>query len=237
MEEFLARLLDLQDLDRRIDRLRTELESIPREMEVHRKDMGAHEARFSVFREKMDSLKSLQKKFAAERSENVIRISDYRSRLLSLKTNVEYSAMLKQIAHTEEMIDLIDSRIIETMYEEDEALLQIEKAEKERNRAVRRSEAREESLMERKQELLNNLSSLELERVEVSLKVDSKQLKKYEKARSSGRREAVAGILNSSCGACLTKIPPQSAGEIKGGKTFSCPICGSFVVWTSDSSL
>jgi len=237
MEEFIARLLDLQDIDRRIDRFRADLGSIPRELEIHRKDMSGHEARFNGFRDKLESLKSEQRKLAQDRSENVARIAEYRSRLLSLKTNEEYSAMLKQIAHTEETIDRIDSRIIEAMYDEDEALLQNDKAEKERDRAVKRSEAREECLQQRKKELEDSLLSLEAEREEISLKVDSKQLKKYEKARSNGHREAVTGLRNSACGSCLTKIPQQNAGEIKGGKTFSCPICGSFVVWTSDSSL
>ncbi len=45
MEEFIARLLDLQDLDRRIDRLKADGESIPGEIAIHRRDIEGHRSR------------------------------------------------------------------------------------------------------------------------------------------------------------------------------------------------
>lgn len=237
MEEFIARLLDLQDLDRKIDRLKADVDSIPSEMEIHRKETESHQAKFSTFQEKMDSVREEQKKLASDRTDQQTRIADYKSRLLTLKSNTEYSAMLNQISHAEKMIDQIDNRIIEAMYEEDEAVGSLGRAEKERDRSVKRSEARELNLKEKLSQLQGSLSELEGKRKEASSRVNPRYLKMYEKARNSGHREAVTGLKEGACGSCLTKIPAQSAGEIKGGKTFSCPICGSFVVWTVDSSL
>ncbi|MCK5786584.1 MAG: hypothetical protein KAH54_08510 [Candidatus Sabulitectum sp.] len=236
MEEFIARLLDLQDCDRGIDRLRADLESIPRELKIHRMDTQGHEAKFSLFRDNLDGIRKKQQKLTTDRSDNVTRIADYKSKLISLKSNSEYTTMLKQIANTEKMIDQIDNMIIETMYEEDEASRALEKALKERDRAVKRSSLREESLKEKLSELEKGLESMKADRSEIASRVDQRQLKMYEKSRSSGHREVVTGVMNGSCGGCLTKIPSQSAGEIKGGKTYVCPLCGSYVVWTSDSS-
>jgi len=237
MEEFIARLLDLQDLDRKIDRLKADVDSIPAEMGIHSKETEAHQAKFAAFQQKMESVQQEQKKLASERTDQQTRISDYKSRLLSLKSNEEYSAMLNQISHAEKMIDQIDSRILEAMYQEDEAAGSLERAEKERDRAVRRSQARGMNLKEKLSQLQIDLAELEKERIQAADRVDPKYLRMYEKARTSGHREAVTGLKEGACGSCLTKIPPQSAGEIKGGRTFSCPICGSFVVWTEDSSL
>ncbi|MCD4709057.1 MAG: hypothetical protein K8S62_15115 [Candidatus Sabulitectum sp.] len=236
MEEFIARLLDLQDCDRDIDRLKADLESIPQEIKIHRKDTEGHEARFNLFRDNLDSIRGKQKKLAGDRADNVTRVTDYKSRLISLKSNSEYTAMLKQISHTEKMNDQIDNMIIEAMYEEDEASQVLERALKERDRAVKRSAIREESLREKLKEIESSLAVSQVRRAEIAAKVDQKQLKMYEKSRSAGHREVVTGIKNGSCGGCLTKIPPQSAGEIKGGKTYICPLCGSYVVWTTDSS-
>lgn len=236
MEEFIARLLDLQDCDRDIDRLKADLESIPQEMKIHRKDSQGHETKFNLFRDNLDDIRKKQEKLTVDRKDNVTRVADYKSRLISLKSNLEYTAMLKQIAHAEKMNDQIDNMILEAMYEEDEASQALEKAMKERDRAVKRSAIREESLKEKLRELENSLSSMEARRIEIASKVNQKHLKMYEKSRSSGHREVVTGIKNGSCGGCLTKIPPQRAGEIKGGSTFICPLCGSYVVWTSDSS-
>ena len=237
MEEFIARLLDLQDLDRKIDRLKADVDSIPAEMGIHSKETEAHQAKFAAFQQKMESVQQEQKKLASVRTDQQTRISDYKSRLLSLKSNEEYSAMLNQISHAEKMIDQIDSRILEAMYQEDEAAGSLERAEKERDRAVRRSQARGMNLKEKLSQLQIDLAELEKERIQAADRVDPKYLRMYEKARTSGHREAVTGLKEGACGSCLTKIPPQSAGEIKGGRTFSCPICGSFVVWTEDSSL
>ena len=237
MEEFIARLLDLQDCDRDIDRLKADLKSIPKERKIHRMDTEGHEAKFDSFRESMDAIKEKQQKLSNDRKDNAARISDYKSRLISLKSNAEYTAMLKQIAHTEKMNDQIDSMILEAMYEEDEAAKLLKKAVKERDRAVKRSKIREESLNEKLRELEKKLAEIELQRTEIAARVEPRQLKVYEKSRSTGHREIVTGIKHCSCGGCLTKIPPQKAGEIKGGKTYVCPLCGSYVVWTSDSSL
>jgi predicted nucleic acid-binding Zn-ribbon protein len=236
MEEFIARLLDLQDCDRDIDRLKADLESIPREMKIHRNDTQGHEARFNQFRDTLDGIKQKQKKLAGDRADNIARVADYKSRLISLKSNTEYTAMLQQIANTEKMNDQIDNLIIEAMYEEDEAVQILERATKERDRTVKRSALREESLKLKQRELEERLITLQQRRENIALKVEPRHLKRYEKARSSGRREVVTGIKHGSCGGCLTKIPPQKVGEIKGGKTYTCPLCGSYVVWTSDSS-
>ncbi|PIE52406.1 hypothetical protein CSA37_06350 [Candidatus Fermentibacteria bacterium] len=237
MEEFIAKLLDLQDIDRKIDRLRSDIDSIPGEIEIHRKDTLAHTEKFQVFEDKLEGVRREQKDLASERAGQKSRIANCKSRLLELKSNEEYSAMLKQIAHCEKMIDQIDSRIIEAMYEEDKASEEMDKARKERDRAVSRSEAREQKLREKLAEMESEFEELKKLRAEASEKVDPRYLKRYEKARATGHREAVTGIRNGACGSCLTKIPAQSAGEIKGGITFACPICGSFVVWTDDSSL
>lgn len=237
MEEFIARLLDLQELDKRIDRLKADLESIPGELRIHLKERKAHQSRYEEQKSSFEGILEGQKQLAAERAACTSRIADYRSRLLSLKSNEEYSAMLKQIAHAERTIDEIDSRIIEEMYHEDEAREEIDRARRELERALRRSTAREENLSSRLEETRGLLQGLEEKRREAAARVDAKYLRRYEKARETGHREAVVGIRGGSCGGCLTKIPAQSAGEIRAGVTFSCPICGSFVVWTEDSSL
>lgn len=237
MEEFIARLLDLQELDRRIDRLKADIGSIPAEIAIHKRDIQGHCSKFTEYEKALTSVRELQKELTGDRAANVVKIADYKSRLLTLKTNEEYTAMLNQIAHSERMIDQIDDRILEAMYQEDEAVQSLERAEKEKDRALKRSEARQKLLSDKCSELESELERLEAERIGAESRVDPKYLKRYEKARESGHREAVTGIRDGACGSCLTKIPAQSAGEIRGGSTFSCPICGSFVVWTPDSSL
>ena len=237
MEEFIARLLDLQDCDRDIERLKDDLESIPREIKIHRKDSEGHREKFNMYKDNLENVRNKLKKLTCDRADNVTRVGDYKSRLLSLKSNLEYTTMLKQIAHAEKMNDQIDSMILEAMYEEDEASAILERESKERDRAVKRSEMREESLKEGLGQLEVKLAAKLVLREEIASKVDQKQLNIYEKSRDSGRREIVTGLKHGSCGGCFTKIPPQKAGEIKGGETFICPLCGSYVVWISDSSL
>lgn len=237
MEEHIAQLLDLQELDRTMDRLRADIESIPAEIEIHRKEMENHRSRFSEQEESLLRVRDLQKKLAADRADSLARIADYKSRLLNLKTNAEYTAMLNQIAHTEKMVDQIDEAILKAMYDEDEIAGTVARAEKDRDRALKRSRAREELLSGKVEELRAELAGLEEKRLQLAAAVPPKFLRRYEKARANGHREAVTGLRQGACGSCHTKIPPQSAGEIKAGSTFSCPICGSYVVWTSDSSL
>ena len=236
MDDDIRDLLKLQDIDRKLDRALEDLSRIPREIDIHDQEIMKHRDRFSEHEKSLEEVKAEQKKSVGDKQDAKEKLAEYKNNLLSLKTNDEYKAMLHQIGTVEQAIDDLDSRSIELMYKEDETTLEIESARKTLDRSVSRAEKRKEFLLTEKKELEQEVGSLQVAREKRIEGVNIRFLRKYEQLRSAGKGLAVAGLISGACGGCMTNIPPQSAVEIAQGITFTCPMCGRFVVWTDDSS-
>lgn len=237
MENRIEQLLALQDLDRRLDRARGDLNALPGELERQEKEMTGHQARFQESVDLLEQNRKMQASLKSDQQDLRTRVADYRNRLLSIKTNDEYRTMLKQIDFALGKIDDLDTALLEAMEEEESLEERVRKAEKELERHRTRFETRKTMLEEQQRQLERETDRLLAERESAAAAVDLKSLRKYEQARSSGRAEIVVGLRAGACGGCLTLIPPQNGVEIKGGNTFNCPMCGCYVVWTEDSSL
>ncbi len=236
MDDHIKDLLKLQDLDRKLDRTLEDLSRIPKEIDIHDQEIRKHRDRFSEHEKCLEEVKAGQKQSIVDKQDAKERLADYKNNLLSLKTNEEYRAMLQQISTVEQMIDDLDSRSIELMYKEDATTLEIETARKILDRSVQRAEKRKEFLQTEKRDLEQEVESLQVAREKRVTGVNIRFLRKYEQLRAVGKGLAVVGLIGGACGGCMTNIPPQSAVEIASGATFTCPICGRFVVWTDDSS-
>jgi predicted nucleic acid-binding Zn-ribbon protein len=236
MDSNIEDLLQLQELDRRLDRTREDLSRIPRELEIHDREIQKHRETFAECEKSLEQVRSEQKKCAGDKEDARRRLAEYKTQLLGLKTNQEYKVMLRQIAGLEQHIDDLDSRTIELMYREDETVEEIDGARKVLERSVQRAEKRKELLNAEKRELEEKTAALASERDQRAESVNVRFLRKYEQLRSAGKGLAVVGLIRGACGGCMTNVPPQSAVEIAQGNTFTCPICGRFVVWTEDSS-
>ena len=236
MEEYIEQLLELQKLDVRLDRLRDDLQRIPAEIAIHERDKEKHREKHESVEADLREAERLRGEREAEKKENENRLVEYRKQLHDLKTNQEYRAMLRQIEHSERRVDELESAILELLYQEEENGELISKARKKLEKSVDRCERRKLALEEERKELEQEVAALEEERGEISSGIGQRYLRKYQQLRKAGKGRVVVGLVRGACGGCMTNVPPQSALEIKAGKTFTCPICGRFVVWTEDSS-
>lgn len=237
MKENLKKLIQMQDVDSRIDRARAEMDEIPREKLIHERELEKQKREFQRERDKLETIREESGKAESVRKAAEQRLAEFKNRLLEMKTNEAYRAMLEQIKFAEKQVSDLDSTIIEKMYEEEEAEADLEDARKVWERNMKRFEKRQEILDGQLEVLKENMEKLLSERAEISAGMNRRLLGKYEQLRSSGKGLVVVGLQNGNCGGCLTGIPPQTAVEISQGSTFVCPICGRFVVWTDDSSL
>lgn len=236
MEEYLQQLIDLQDADRKLDRLRRDLERIPDEIEAQQREVESREAEHRAAEQSLREIVEEQEECERRKEELIAKLAEYKNQLLKLKTNEEYRAMLEQIAYTESKIDEMDSRILELMYSQEEAETELEESRKRMERAVQRSRKRIDLLREEQRELQEDVRCRTEERDGLAELIRPRYLRKYDQLRTAGKGQVVVGLLHGACGGCRTNVPPQSAVEIKGGAVFTCPICGRFVVWTEDSS-
>jgi predicted nucleic acid-binding Zn-ribbon protein len=237
MKEDLRKLLLMQDVDSRIDRAQAEMDEIPREKMIHERELEEQKREFEREKKKLDEIREQSRKAEESKKATEDRLAEFKNRLLEMKTNDAYRAMLEQIRFAEKKLSDLDSRVIEIMYEEEDAEADLEDARKVWERNMKRFQKRQEILDGQLEVLKENMEELQTERSEIAAGMEKRLLGKYEQLRSTGRGLVVVGLLNGNCGGCLTGIPPQTAVEISQGVNFVCPNCGRFVVWTDDSSL
>lgn len=237
MKDDLRKLLLMQDVDSRIDRAQAEMDEIPREKMIHERELEEQKREFDRETRKLEEIKEEGRKAEESKKSTEERLAEFKNRLLEMKTNDAYRAMLEQIRFAEKKLSDLDSRIIEIMYEEEDAESDLEDARKVWERNMKRFQKRQEILDGQLEVLRENMDELLTERNEIAAGMEKRLLGKYEQLRSTGRGLVVVGLLNGNCGGCLTGIPPQTAVEISQGVSFVCPNCGRFVVWTDDSSL
>lgn len=230
VEQTLSGLLKLQESDTMLDRAKAELAGIPGELALVESELSAARAEFSSVEAKLSELATILKKCEEEKADSRRKLAEYKTKLLSLKTNAEYKAMLEQISFVERRMDDLDSRTLETMYDEDAARKDIAEAGRKLERYSERAKRKTELLAERESVLRAEVDRLSGERSGTASAVPIRLLRKYEQLRASGRSCAVVGLVRGACGGCHTNIPPQNAVEISQGISYSCPICGRYIV-------
>lgn len=236
MDQALSLLFELQELDSALDREKAELEAIPGERRIVDEEVTRAREEFSAVEASLSGIVESQAQCEREKAEARARLAEYRTKLLSLKTNTEYRAMLEQMAWVEKRLDELDSRTVELLYAEDDSRKAVEEAGRKLGRYEERAARKRQMLDGREQELVRGIEELGARREELAPRVNIRLLRKYEQLRASGKSAAVVLLSRGACGGCHTNIPPQNAVEIGRGETYNCPICGRYVVAGSSGS-
>ncbi len=237
MIEDLKKLLLMQEVDSRIDRASAEMDEIPREKLIHERELESQKNDYEKEKRKLEEVRESSGVCSKDKETSEKTLAEFNSKLLDMKTNEAYRAMLEQIKFAENKIDDLDSQIIEKMYEEEQCEKDLEETKKILERNSKRAEKRQNILDGQLEVLTENMEELLVERKDIASGIGKRLLDKYEQLRSVGKGLVVVGLQKGSCEGCLTNIPPQTVVEISQGETFICPICGRFVVWKDDSSM
>lgn len=232
MRETVYALIELQEVDIRLDELMEERGDLP--LIVH--DLEAK------LNDKKEVLKNVQKELKGSKIsqrevelevENAKAMLDkYEEQLYQVKTNKEYDA-----------ISLESEAAKQKEKEGDVELKALSEAIKEKENSIEQIEgelsALEEELASNKVELKSRMNAtakeeklLKKKRDVIIAKTSPDILKNYEMVRSARDGYGVAKIENSVCGGCFSYIPPQKIVEIKKmKKVYSCEFCGRILVW------
>ena len=147
-------------------------------------------------------------------------------KLLEVKTNEEYKALLKEIEYAKQADSATEDDIL-VVFEEIDAL---EKTIKEKEKSIRESEKnlKEETLrLEREVvEVDKEHQILQGERKKVAAELDPAVLGDYEKIRSKRAGQAVVVVRKEVCPGCHMQVPPQTINEVlQTGEIRHCQYC------------
>lgn len=232
IEQKLRALYLLQQIDTKIDQLRTLRGELPMEVNDLEDEIIGLETRLEKYNEDLSALKKLiGEKQAFIKDANALK-AKYEQQLMGVKNSREYDALSKEVEIQGLEIQIAEKKIREFN-------VQIEQRSGELQRLSDELAGRKKDLDNKKTELNGIIA--ETEKEEQDLIVNSKKAEKhieerlltaYHRIRSSSRNGlAVVTVQRDACGGCFNQIPPQRQMDIRTRKKIAiCEHCGRVLV-------
>jgi len=224
MPSDVQKLMEVQEADRHILRLKEEIASLPRKVAVIEQKLARTKAALEAAKAAVKSDEAARRKHEATIQELQGKISKYRDQSLDVKTNEQYKALLHEIQFSEQEIRAQEDKILDLMVNAEvreksvkaaEADLKTETAEIEKEKA----EARERTAKDEKE-----MAEWNAKRDELRRGIDPDLLRHFERV-SKFRGSGISEVLNQKCTACQVMLRPQTYNDVKSGKLIECESC------------
>jgi predicted nucleic acid-binding Zn-ribbon protein len=157
---------------------------------------------------------------------------------MEIKSNIEYKAMLKEIAFKEDQRDQKETRVLELlelMEGQNQSIAeQTQRLQDQRELVSNRTGEVEAEVAKLKGEL----AVLEKQRKELRKGVPAQLLKRYEFIRQRRNGTAISPVTEGVCFGCHMNILPQQFIDLqKGVEIIQCPHCQRILYWQEEEVL
>jgi len=231
--EELRHLIALQELDKEIRALSQALEEIPANLRELEAKLAAVQQEKQEEEQKVEELQTQHRQLESEMVMMDDSISRSRERLMEIKDNIEYKAMLREIAFREDRKDQKETEILElleiievhhqTLAQQQEAIITLQ----------RQIEGLRAEVEEQMATVNQQIQELTARRPQVLQQISPNLLKRYEFIRERRNGTAIAEVRQGVCLACHMSLPPQQFIELqKEQEILSCPHCQRIIYWS-----
>jgi uncharacterized protein len=230
LKEKLLLLVRIQECDSQLVKLSAKKKTIPEDIEKLNQE-------FSSFEEGIKKNKVKYDEFKTRHTENENKIKKInegivktKERMLEVKNNKEYQAMLKEIDTAESSRGEVETSII-SLLEELDKLSALVKKDEEILKQGRNKYEQEKKVLE---DDLNAVDSdgvtWEQKRVELQKNIPDDLLSRYERIKKRNKGVGVTSVWKATCNGCHMNIPPQLYNELqRSEELFSCPNCNRII--------
>lgn len=231
----LRTIIELQRVDLKLAELQKSSSAIPRELETGR--AGLEAARAAVERVEAD-LEALQKEDRArERRIEEVREGQQKSkaRLMEVKTNEEYTALLKEIEYADQQIGQLEEEVLGSMERVEAQQVEL-KSLQERLKVEEEGYGKEKGLKEAELQRVGALlGEEEALRSELTGRISRGLLASYNRIRANKGGLAVASVAGGVCQGCNQRIPRQTHIDIRKNEVlFFCQGCSRILFHADD---
>ncbi len=220
-------MIQLQKLDRAIREVSFFLDSIPSRISaIDEKIKDSHEL---VETARSDLDQNQKKRRSMEGDVQILKekLTKYKSQLNTVRTNKEYSSLLKEIDETQIRIETIEESIINEMLNADTLEERIKTAAQKASRAEEKLAAEKEKIFQSQKSKEEEKKDLLKQRKTLIPSIPPELIKVYDKIAKKKEGIAMSPVTGEFCSMCFMRIRPQMLNEIKAKKDIIlCENCG-----------
>jgi hypothetical protein len=226
MHPDLQHLIHLQELDNTAERLRKRIDEIPLAQQALDARIAQRTASVEAVKQRITANQAARREIDKELAAVQVLLSRFKNQLMEVKTNKEYQAMQKEMAHAEEEVSAHETRMLERMEEGDalaaemkaaEAALKIEQAAVAAERTTLESERSADDVA---------LEKALAERASIVTQVSADALRIFEHVARGRRGLAMAEARDGLCVVCHVRLRPQVFNEVRrNDQLIQCDSC------------
>lgn len=236
METEFENLIKLQKLDIEIRNTSVLLDDIPHQIEEIDKKS---EESLQIVQAAKDNFSQNQKRrrdLESELQDKKEKIEKYKRQLNEIKTNKEYSSLLKEIDATNAKFDSLEEGIIGEMLSADDIEKEIKAASKKAEEVQAELTKKKEGIFQEKNKAEEKLKDLEAEKEELLPKIPSDQMKLYKQISRIKNGIVLSPVTEEFCTMCHMRVRPQMVNElIAETQIITCENCGRILYYVKKS--
>ena len=238
MLEMIEKLLVLQDRDRKIRRLQSELDHIEPERSMIKTKTHGAQTNLENAKTRVKQLESDRKALELEVESKKGFISKYANQQLQTRKNEEYQALAHEIETCKSEIIKLEDQQLELMEKTETVQKQVVAATGTAKESQKMMEDQLVQLAARENSLKQDLASLKSNREELASAVDSNTRARYERLVRNKGESVVVGVQHGVCGGCHMRLPAQVLVSCQAQMELtSCTNCGRILYYTPDMDL
>jgi len=230
LKEKLLLLIKIQECDSELVKLSAKKKTLPAEIEKLNKAFDAFEEGIRTNKVKYDELKSRH----ADCDNKIKKINESivktKERMLEVKNNKEYQAMLKEIETAETSRGEIESSIISILDEVDKLSVLVKKDDEILRERKNQYEQEKKAIENELNAVDSDVVAWEQKRNELKQNIPDDLIARYEKIKKRNKGIGVTSVWKAVCNGCHMNIPPQLYNEVqRSEELFSCPNCNRII--------
>lgn len=228
-------LMVLQELEVAIKRFEDAITAKPRELDPLTRAWDETQAAVATHRKEFENIDKQRRQLEAEITQEQYDLQKAQRKLLEVKTNKEYTAVLVEIDTLKQKISTHEDHVLQLMEatelrkQQMQGLDQQVKDEEQRLAEGRRQNEAELAVLQR---LVDERRQA---REEALQQLDRPVQEMYLRLLNSRKGLAVVGIRNSACDGCHLTLPPQLIQEVRrGDRLITCSHCQRILYWNRE---
>jgi uncharacterized protein len=209
MNADLERVIALQQLDSATHDARRRLAEEPERLKAFDARIESTRAAVAAAKERLAENQTARRAIEKEVAVHQGRLSKFRDQLMSVKTNVEYQAMQKEIEFAQTEVKTHEDRILERMLEADDLTTAVKRAEAESAAEQKSVDADRKAYEAELAGVRERLGRMNAERADVVRAIAPQLLATFEMVAKRRNGIGVAEARDGICTICHVRLRPQ----------------------------
>jgi hypothetical protein len=223
-------LVGLQQKDNEINDLEKSLEIVPGQIASAQKELEGKKGKLNALQEELDSLKKQRSQLEQDAKAEADHMAKTKSKLPTVKTNKEYTAILVETDAIQAKIGEIEDKeleVMELLEAKEQEIPGLEAEFKREEDQFKEYKQKKETEQARAQK---ELEDAQAQRAELVKTIDPQFVKRYDKIRKARENVAVVSVKGDTCQGCHQNMQPQVALEVRAGaRVHQCQSCDRFL--------